>query len=79
MQRACRSGRAWPAIHTGEGRDTRTDLYQNRSRHIWDSRSHAATLRNLHDRIVDKASWGNRHHGGHHRHPVPPGARLTDA
>ncbi|MFH9828233.1 lamin tail domain-containing protein [Streptomyces bobili] len=60
------AGRATVRIHTGEGRDTRTDLYQDRSRHIWDNRSDAATLRNHHDRIVDKESWGTGHHGGHH-------------
>lgn len=60
------AGRATVRIHTGEGRDARTDLYQDRRRHIWDNRSDAATLRNDHDRIVDKTSWGTRHHGGHH-------------
>ncbi|GAB7108979.1 hypothetical protein JCM4814A_72930 [Streptomyces phaeofaciens JCM 4814] len=57
--------RATVRIHTGEGRDTSTDLYQDRSREVWDNRSDTATLRNDRDRLVDEESWGNdRRHGG---------------
>ncbi|MDX3529614.1 lamin tail domain-containing protein [Streptomyces sp. ID05-39B] len=69
--------RATVRIHTGEGRDTRTDLFQDRRHHVWDNRSDTATLRNDRDRVIDKASWGERrsHHDGrssngdrHHNH-----------
>ncbi|MEE1752720.1 lamin tail domain-containing protein [Streptomyces sp. SP18CS02] len=48
-------------IHTGEGRDTRTDLYQDRHTYVWDNRSDTATLRDDRGRTVDNESWG------HHR------------
>nr|WP_307671957.1 lamin tail domain-containing protein [Streptomyces sp. V4I2] len=53
------AGRATVRIHTGEGRDTRTDLFQDRRNYVWDNRSDTATLRNDRDRFVDEASWGN--------------------
>ncbi|MGW2617648.1 lamin tail domain-containing protein [Streptomyces sp. NPDC001500] len=49
-------------IHTGEGRDTRTDLFQDRHREVWDNYSDTATLRNDHRRFVDDESWGHRRH-----------------
>ncbi|MGW8367020.1 lamin tail domain-containing protein, partial [Streptomyces wedmorensis] len=52
-------------IHTGEGRDTRTDLYQDRRNYVWDNRSDTATLRDDHGRTVDTESWGGRHHHHH--------------
>ncbi|MFD3621642.1 lamin tail domain-containing protein [Streptomyces sp. NPDC058676] len=56
-------GRATVRIHTGEGRDTDTDLYQDRRHYVWDNRSDTATLRNDRDRFIDDESWGNdRHH-----------------
>ncbi|MFJ5779932.1 lamin tail domain-containing protein [Streptomyces sp. NPDC093094] len=64
-------GRATVRIHTGVGRDTRTDLYQDRRNYVWDNRSDTATLRNDRDRFIDDESWGNdRHHhgGGNHHH-----------
>ncbi|MCX4818976.1 lamin tail domain-containing protein [Streptomyces sp. NBC_01142] len=48
-------------IHTGVGRDTRTDLYQDRRHYVWDNRSDKATLRNDRGRTVDTETWG-RHH-----------------
>ncbi|MFD3505391.1 lamin tail domain-containing protein [Streptomyces sp. NPDC058676] len=58
-------GRATVRIHTGEGRDTDTDLYQDRRHYVWDNRSDTATLRNDRDRFIDDESWGNdRHHRG---------------
>ncbi|MFC9131894.1 lamin tail domain-containing protein [Streptomyces sp. NPDC057099] len=59
-------GRATVRIHTGHGRDTDTDLYQDRRRYVWDNRSDTATLRNDRGRFVDDESWGH-HGGGHHR------------
>ncbi|MER6783639.1 lamin tail domain-containing protein [Streptomyces sp. NPDC000658] len=57
--------RATVRIHTGEGRDTRTDLFQDRHREVWDNYSDTATLRNDHRRFVDDESWGHRRHGHH--------------
>ncbi|MFF7780346.1 lamin tail domain-containing protein [Streptomyces tanashiensis] len=58
------AGRSTIRIHTGEGRDTRTDLYQDRRDYVWDNHSDTATLRDDHGRVVDTESWGRRHH--HH-------------
>nr|WP_307680362.1 lamin tail domain-containing protein [Streptomyces sp. V4I2] len=46
-------GRATVRIHTGEGRDTSTDLFQDRRNYLWDNNSDTATLRNDRDRFVD--------------------------
>ncbi|MFC9686087.1 lamin tail domain-containing protein [Streptomyces sp. NPDC056948] len=60
-------GRATVRIHTGHGRDTDTDLYQDRRHYVWDNRSDTATLRNDRGRFIDDESWGHHHGGGHHR------------
>ncbi|MFG2298393.1 lamin tail domain-containing protein [Streptomyces sp. NPDC048603] len=52
------AGRATVRIHTGHGRDTRTDLFQDRNDHVWDNRSDTATLRNDRGRTIDTKSWG---------------------
>ncbi|WP_260474132.1 lamin tail domain-containing protein [Streptomyces sp. WAC 04229] len=57
-------GRATVRVHTGEGRDTRTDVFQDRNRHVWGNRSDTATLRNDHGRFIDDKSWGHHRHGG---------------
>ncbi|WP_418080485.1 lamin tail domain-containing protein [Streptomyces ambofaciens] len=59
-------GRATVRIHTGQGRDTRTDLFQDRRHYVWDNRSDTATLRNDHRRFIDSDSWGHHRHGGRH-------------
>ncbi|MFG2300268.1 lamin tail domain-containing protein [Actinacidiphila glaucinigra] len=46
-------------VHTGFGRDTRRDVFQDRRNSVWDRRD-AATLRNDHRRVVDVKSWGGR-------------------
>ncbi|MBW8795097.1 MAG: lamin tail domain-containing protein [Streptomyces sp.] len=48
-------------VHTGEGRDTRTDLYQDRRSSVWNRDADTATLRNDRGRYVDSASWGLHH------------------
>ncbi|MER5855691.1 lamin tail domain-containing protein [Streptomyces sp. NPDC059688] len=58
------AGRSTVRVHTGFGRDNRTDVFQDRRKSVWD-RSDTATLRNDRGRFVDDASWG-RHHRGHH-------------
>ncbi|MDR6980959.1 hypothetical protein J2X68_007701 [Streptomyces sp. 3330] len=52
-------------IHTGEGHDTRGDLYQNRRTYVWDNDRDTATLRNDRGRLVDDYSWGHRRGGRH--------------
>lgn len=57
-------GRSSVRVHTGNGRDTHRDVYQDRRRQIWDERD-TATLRDNRGNVVDTASWGRR---GHHHH-----------
>ncbi|MFE9846614.1 lamin tail domain-containing protein [Streptomyces goshikiensis] len=54
-------GRATIRIHTGAGRDTRTDLFQGKRDHVWDNRADTATLRDDRGRTVDTETWGRRH------------------
>ncbi|MFI6607849.1 lamin tail domain-containing protein [Streptomyces poriferorum] len=56
------AGRATVRVHTGVGRDTRTDLYQDRRHYVWDNYSDTATLRDDRGRTVDTESWGRGHH-----------------
>ncbi|MFF0836727.1 MULTISPECIES: lamin tail domain-containing protein [unclassified Streptomyces] len=58
-------GRATVRVHTGIGRDTRTDLFQDRRAYVWNNDYDTATLRNARGRFVDDASWGR--HRGHRR------------
>ncbi|MFD8688255.1 lamin tail domain-containing protein [Streptomyces sp. NPDC059651] len=60
------AGHATVRVHTGIGRDTRTDLYQDRHHYVWDNYSDTATLRDDRGRTVDTESWG-RGRGHHHR------------
>ncbi|MEU5599245.1 lamin tail domain-containing protein [Streptomyces sp. NPDC020298] len=55
-------GRSTVRIHTGEGRDRATDLYQDRRQQVWNNDHDTATLRNDHGRFVDDYSWGGHHH-----------------
>ncbi|WP_435841326.1 lamin tail domain-containing protein [Streptomyces fagopyri] len=54
-------GRSTVRVHTGIGRDTYRDVYQDRRNYVWDNRSDTATLRNDRGRFVDEVSWGGRH------------------
>ncbi|MCX4825612.1 lamin tail domain-containing protein [Streptomyces sp. NBC_01142] len=56
------AGHSTVRVHTGHGRDTRRDVYQDRSDYVWDDRSDTATLRNDNGRTVDTDSWGRGHH-----------------
>ncbi|WP_420716429.1 lamin tail domain-containing protein [Streptomyces sp. H27-H1] len=49
--------RATFRFHTGQGRDTRTDLFQDRRDYVWDNRADTATLRDERGRTVDTESW----------------------
>ncbi|MEU3920199.1 lamin tail domain-containing protein [Streptomyces sp. NPDC029004] len=55
-------GRATIRIHTGIGRDTRTDLYQDRRDYVWGNHSDTATLRDARGHVIDTESWGRGHH-----------------
>ncbi|MFE6846592.1 lamin tail domain-containing protein [Streptomyces sp. NPDC057686] len=55
-------GRSSVKVHTGKGRDTRHDVYQDRRDQVWDERD-SATLRDNRGNVVDSESWdGRRHH-----------------
>ncbi|GHB75832.1 hypothetical protein GCM10010377_77880 [Streptomyces viridiviolaceus] len=58
-------GRSPVRVHTGQGRDSRQDLYQDCRTDVWDNRSDTATLRNHRARFVDDHSWGHHRHGDH--------------
>ncbi|MER5183144.1 lamin tail domain-containing protein [Streptomyces sp. NPDC002896] len=47
-------------VHTGIGRDTRFDVYQDRRNYVWDNRSDTAALYDNAGRLVDIESWGRR-------------------
>ncbi|WP_368669251.1 lamin tail domain-containing protein [Streptomyces hyaluromycini] len=55
------AGDATVRVHTGEGRDTLTDLYQDRRSSVFNHDADTATLRNERGRYVDSASWGLHH------------------
>ncbi|MEU9032874.1 lamin tail domain-containing protein [Streptomyces sp. NPDC048383] len=58
-------GRSSVKVHTGQGRDTHRDVYQDRRHQIWDERD-TATLRDNRGNVIDTESWGRRgHHHGH--------------
>ncbi|MFE5807717.1 hypothetical protein [Streptomyces sp. NPDC056491] len=50
--------RATIRIHTGNGRDTRTDLFQDRRDYVWDNRFDTAIVRDDRGRTVDTETWG---------------------
>ncbi|MFF9212966.1 MULTISPECIES: lamin tail domain-containing protein [unclassified Streptomyces] len=54
-------GRTTVRIHTGEGRDSRHDLFQDRRNYVWNNDHDTATLRNDHGRFIDDQSWGHHH------------------
>ncbi|WP_404962163.1 lamin tail domain-containing protein [Streptomyces sp. 147326] len=57
------NGRSSVKVHTGQGRDTNRDVYQDRRHQIWNERD-TATLRDTRGNVVDTESWGR---GGHHQ------------
>ncbi|KOV60655.1 hypothetical protein ADK64_31050 [Streptomyces sp. MMG1121] len=69
------AGRATVRVHSGVGRNTKTDLYQDRRTRAWDNNADNATLRDARGRVIDTAAWGAghrrdggvRHHGVDHR------------
>ncbi|WP_327281599.1 MULTISPECIES: lamin tail domain-containing protein [unclassified Streptomyces] len=58
-------GRSSVKVHTGKGRDTSRDVYQDRRDQVWDERD-SATLRDNRGNVLDSNSWdGRRHHRNH--------------
>ncbi|MBC2873514.1 MULTISPECIES: lamin tail domain-containing protein [Streptomyces] len=47
-------------VHTGTGRDSAADVYQNRRAYVWNNDRDKATLRDAAGRTVATASWGRR-------------------
>ncbi|MEU4090767.1 lamin tail domain-containing protein [Streptomyces aureus] len=60
-------GRSTVRVHTGIGRDTFRNVYQDRRNYVWDNRSDTATLRNDYGRFVDEISCGSRRFGDRDR------------
>ncbi|WP_406841889.1 lamin tail domain-containing protein (plasmid) [Streptomyces sp. AHU1] len=58
------AGRSTVRVHTGYGRDTYRDVYQDRRNYVWDNYSDTATLRNDDGRLVDEVSWGDNDRDG---------------
>ncbi|MFE2103972.1 lamin tail domain-containing protein, partial [Streptomyces sp. NPDC059468] len=66
-------GRSTVRVHTGVGRDSSTDVFQDRRFSVWDRDADTATLRNDHGRFIDAESWGggrddHRGYRDHDRH-----------
>ncbi|MFJ3235856.1 lamin tail domain-containing protein [Streptomyces sp. NPDC086787] len=59
-------GRDTVRVHTGEGRDTRNDVYQDRRKRILDKAHDTVTLRDNRGHFVDNESWGHRSRGHQH-------------
>ncbi|MFJ9469185.1 lamin tail domain-containing protein [Streptomyces caniferus] len=55
------NGHSQVRVHTGIGRDNRTDLYQDRRNYVWDNNGDRAILRSDRHRVVDTVAWGRRH------------------
>jgi hypothetical protein len=49
-------------VHTGSGRNTSHDVYQNSRGYIWNNDADTATLRDNRGHSVDTKSWGHRNH-----------------
>lgn len=47
-------------VHTGIGRDTARDVYQDRRDYVWNNNGDTATLRDNHQHIIAAKSWGCR-------------------
>ncbi|WP_342593414.1 hypothetical protein [Streptomyces inhibens] len=70
MGRPCPTlaGHSRVRVHTGIGRDTRSDLDQDRRAYVWDNdgdTAPCATTTAAHRRFVDSESWGRHGHWVH--------------
>jgi hypothetical protein len=59
------AGHASVRVHTGTGRDTNTNVFQNRRNYVWNNDNDTATLRDDDGRVADTTSWD--HQRGEHR------------
>lgn len=48
-------------VHTGTGRDTAANVYQDRRAYVWNKDRDTATLRDDHGCVADIKSWGHSH------------------
>ncbi|WP_406491941.1 lamin tail domain-containing protein [Streptomyces sp. NBC_00846] len=72
------AGRSSVRVHTGIGRDTDRDVYQDLRRHVWDA-CDTATLRDANGRRVDSKSWGrDRDRAGRNGHDGRNGHQGRD-
>lgn len=55
-------------VHSGVGRDTGRDVYQDRRGYVRDNRGGTATLRDDRGRVVDSESWGRQDRDGGRGH-----------
>jgi hypothetical protein len=46
-------------IHTGNGANTRTDLYWDLAWYVWNNTGDTATLKNRSGTTIDQCSWGD--------------------
>ncbi|MCX4618020.1 hypothetical protein ACFZAB_34165 [Streptomyces albogriseolus] len=60
---------------SGVGRDTRSDVYQDRRHYVWDNRSDTVTLRDDRGRYVDNAHAPAGVRASGQRHPTGYGER----
>jgi len=54
-------GRRSVRVHTGIGRNTSRDVFQDSRTYVWSNTADTATLRDSRGSVVDTKSWG--HHG----------------
>ncbi|MFG2721247.1 lamin tail domain-containing protein [Streptomyces sp. NPDC048416] len=47
-------------VHTGKGRDTGRDVYQDRHDYVWDNHADTAILRDHHKHTIATKSWRHR-------------------
>jgi hypothetical protein len=55
------AGHAAVRVHTGTGRDSNTNVYQDRRAYVWNNNHDTATLSESNGRIADSKSWGHGH------------------
>ncbi|MEU8890491.1 lamin tail domain-containing protein [Streptomyces sp. NPDC048442] len=55
------AGRSTVRVHTGIGRDTRTDVFQDSRHYVWDNKRGTAVLKDRRGHHIDSKSW-NHHH-----------------
>ncbi len=53
-------GRSTVRVHTGVGRDSRTDAFQDRRNYVWDNKRDKAVLKDRRGHVIDTKSWNRR-------------------